>query len=522
MSDSFARVNGPVLQQDQQYTFIAEIPKVGANDCPERRALFFAEAGRETSYAKLEAQTNAFARYLQSQGLQAGQRIAYLGMNNDDFFSVLFGAIRSSVVLVPLNWRLTAPEIAYQLQDSESVLLIHDAALDTLANQACESLPHMQYLTVEDLRGILEKEGGSVAVPRDPAEVILQMYTSGTTGKPKGTLITHGGLSIARQAELESREMAHYRTGASSLSAMPNFHIGGMSWVIMGLIRKGSVVISADPSPGNMLDLLRQHEAKHSFIVPTVLRAVVADIEENGGDVPRMDGIYYGAMPIGESLLEKIREVFNCPLLQFFGMTENTGSATFLGPEDHDPARPKLLKSVGKPYPGMSLEIRDPQGHVVAPGVNGEIWIQSPTLMAGYWKLPEATEKAVVDGWYASGDGGYLDEEGYLFLTDRIKDMIVSGGENVYPAEVEEALRQCDGVLDAAVIGFKDDKWGERVVALVELKPEAQLGSDDLMAQCRTRLASYKCPKEIKFGSLPRTASGKVQRAEVRARYADL
>lgn len=518
-----AHVDGPALREKENITYIGEIPARGARDRGDDAALIFAERQRTTSYSQLESQASAFAHYLTQQGYRPGQRIAYLGLNNDDFFSVLFGCIRAGVVLVPLNWRLTAPELAYQLADSESQLLIHDVALAEVARAAAADLTGMAFVNVEggdeDLYRVLRTDAPSYSSPRDPEQVILQMYTSGTTGKPKGTLISHYGLSIARQSELESVDMAHFLMHSRVLSAMPNFHIGGMSWVLMGLIREGVVVISADPSPGNMLKLLRDYQCKHSFIVPTVLRAMVNELEDTGSEPPTMEGIYYGAMPVGESLLDKVRSLLNCPLLQFFGMTENSGSATMLGPDDHDPNRPQLLKSVGKPYPGMSLEIRGEDGTLLRPGESGEIWVKSPTQMAGYWKLPEATAKAVVDGWYATGDGGYLDEEGFLYLTDRIKDMIVSGGENIYPAEVEEVLRQYEGVLDAAVVGIKDDTWGEKVVALVETKAGATLQVDSILSHCGARLARYKGPKEIKFGALPRTASGKVQRAIVRERF---
>lgn len=521
---SLAHVDGPTLKNSENFTYIAEIPKLANTEI----AIIFAEKQRATSYADLQAQSAAFADYLESCGLSAGDRIAYLGVNNDDFFSVMFACIFAGVVLVPLNWRLSIPEISYQLEDSEAKLLIHDVGFESVAKAAAALLTHpLSFLNVEEqLYELLRQQvelSKHVEVrksPRDFDQIILQMYTSGTTGKPKGTLISHGALSIARQAELESTHFSHLVPSCISLSAMPNFHIGGMSWVLMGLIRRGTVIISADPSPGNMLALLKKYHAKHSFIVPTALRAMIDSLKTSGDAAPIMDGIYYGAMPIGESLLAELIQTFNCPLVQFFGMTENTGSVTVLGPETHDPARPNLLKSVGQPYPGMSLEIRNNEGALAATGERGEIWVSSPALMSGYWKLPEASEKAIIDGWYATGDGGYVDADGFLYLTDRIKDMIVTGGENVYPAEIEEVLRTFTGVLDAAVVGIADEKWGERVIALVELRPgvDAEI-LDQLMLHCGSNLARYKCPKELRFGTLPRTASGKVQRAVVRQSF---
>jgi acyl-CoA synthetase (AMP-forming)/AMP-acid ligase II len=515
---SLAHVEGPALNNPNNFTYIAEIPDLAGSEV----ALIFAEKQRLTSYSALQQQSAAFADFLDERGLVTGDRVAYLGVNNDDFFSVLFGCILAKVVLVPLNWRLSAPEISYQLEDSETKLLIHDSALTSVANAAAGSLSQLlDFVDVEtELYTLIRRNTTLRTAPRDFDQIILQMYTSGTTGKPKGTLITHGALSVARQAELEGIEFTHLVAGCTSLSSMPNFHIGGMSWVLMGLIRVGTVVISADPSPANMLHMLRKYEAKHSFIVPTVLRAMIDDLKASDSTAPVMDGIYYGAMPIGESLLAELISVFDCPLVQFFGMTENTGSVTVLGPENHRPESPNLLKSVGKPYPGMSLEIRNSEGKLLSAGESGEIWVSSPSLMAGYWKLPEATSKAIINGWYATGDGGYVDSDGFLFLTDRIKDMIVSGGENVYPAEVEEAIRQFPGILDAAVVGLADEKWGERVVALVELRPDTpEFSVEQLATHCGERLARYKCPKEVRIGGLPRTASGKVQRAIVRDNF---
>jgi acyl-CoA synthetase (AMP-forming)/AMP-acid ligase II len=263
---------------------------------------------------------------------------------------------------------------------------------------------------------------------------------------------------------------------------------------------------------------MRTYDVERCFLVATVMRAVVDELISGGGSVPPIRGLYYGAMVMSERLLRDTMKLFGCSFGQFFGMTELTGTATFLGPRDHDLAHPQRLKSLGRPLAGMSLEIRGPDYQVLARGEHGEIWIRTPTLMSGYWQMPGKTAQAVVDGWYATGDGGYLDDEGYLHLTDRIKDMIVSGGENVYPAEVEEVFRQHPAVLDAAVVGLPDERWGEAVVAVIELRSGVQVETDELSAFIRTRIAGYKCPKTIRFGTLPRTASGKVQRGKLRER----
>jgi acyl-CoA synthetase (AMP-forming)/AMP-acid ligase II len=506
--------------------WIGDLAARGARIHPERAALIFAERGKTLTYRTLEQHSNAFAAELIVRGL-VGERIAYLGRNSDLYYPVLFGAIRAGTVVVPLNWRQSAAEIAFQLRDSGARWLLVDADLVETARTALSAFSNPPAIMVIDgpqgedhLRSLLEHnpDADVITARHDDAQTVLQVYTSGTTGRPKGVLISHRALSLARHAETISPDWADWPEGEVSLSAMPNFHMGGLSWVLIGLVRVSTVVITADPLPANMLRLIREYAVDRSFIVPTVIRAIVDELHATGEPAPRLKGIYYGAMPMSEKLLREAMDLFHCKFGQYFGMTEVAGTATFLPPAEHDLQRPHLLKSVGRPIAGMTLEVRDPQGQVLEMGQAGEIWIKAPTLMQGYWQQPEKTAEAVVDTWYASGDGGYLVEGGFLYLTDRIKDMIVSGGENVYPIEVEEALLQHPGVLAAAVVGVPDERWGEIVVAVLELRPGHSVSEDDLRAHVRGRIAAYKCPRVIRFDSLPRTASGKVQRGQLRTR----
>ena len=519
---TLSHVDGPALRADTEMVWIAEFPRLGAARCPQRLAIDFADRGERMTYTELDQRSNAFAAWLGTQGIKPGERIAYLGKNSDAYFPVLFGSIRAGVILVPLNWRLAAPEISYQLKDSGSRLLISDPDLMPLAQAATQSLADAPALIATEgggasLRAICSASTAAAPCPRDAEQTVLLLYTSGTTGHPKGVMVSHYALSMARHSDQQIPGLSALIEGIPILSAMPNFHIGGMSWVLMGLARRQTVVLTADPGPANMLKLFREYGAEHSFIVPTVLRAILDDLKSRGDAPPKLGTLQYGAMPIGESLLRESLDTFGCRFVQYFGMTENTGSVTVLEPQDHDPSRPHLLKSVGKPYPGMSLEIRGPDRQVLPRGEAGEIWIQSPTRLSGYWNLPDKTRDVLVDGWYATGDGGYVDDEGFLYLTDRIKDMIVSGGENVYPVEVEEALRQHPAVLDAAVVGVSDARWGELVAAVVELRPGQSATDEELRAFARERIAGYKCPKLIRFAApLPRTASGKVKRADLR------
>lgn len=521
-----AHVDGPPLVGLDELQWVADIPRMWAEIDGQRVALVHAERDCALSYADLDRLSDAFADFLRQRGVGAGERVAYLGRNNDLYFAVLFGAIRGRVILVPLNWRLAAEENSYQLADCTPTLLIGDEDFTLLAEQAMASLPkRIDWLSVESraevvgLRQLLDEIPCPARADNrwDTDQIVALLYTSGTTGRPKGVMISHYALSVARHSELQMPGMAQLKAAAVTLSPMPNFHSGGLAWVLMGLIRGSTVVITADASPSNILALVRRYQAEHTFIVPTVLRNIVDVLKASGESAHYLKGVFYGAMPIGESLLRDAIAIIGCSFGQYFGMTENTGSATYLDPWDHDPARPHLLQSVGKPYNGMSVEIRGPDRSVCRAGEHGEIWIRSPTALKGYWNLPDKTREALVEGWYASGDGGYLDGEGYLYLTDRIKDMIVTGGENVYPAEVEEALRRHPAILDAAVIGVPDERWGEAVTGVIELRPGTFVDVTTLQAFVRCHLAGYKCPKKIVFKSpLPRTASGKVKRAELR------
>jgi acyl-CoA synthetase (AMP-forming)/AMP-acid ligase II len=522
-----AHADGPPLEPLDDLIWIGDIPALGAARCPDRLAVIFPEGGHGITYKELDQRCNAFVAYMRERGVEPGDRIAYLGKNNDLFIPVLLGAVRSATIVVPLNWRLTAAELAYQLKDSQPKLLLFDPELSATATQAAalcgESLALLPTESAGDadcLRAFLMRPARAISAPHERERALLQLYTSGTTGRPKGVMISQYALSLSRHAELLSASFTHLRGGSVILSAMPNSHIGGISWVLMGLVRLGTVILTADASPGNLLRLLREYRAEHAFIVPTVIRAIVDELRSRGEAAPPLAGIYYGAMAMSASLLDEALRLLDCAFVHFFGMTEISGSACFLSPKDHDPTRPELLRTVGTPYAGTSLEIRGPDRRVLKRNELGEIWIKSPSLMLGYNQLPEKTAEAVVDGWYASGDGGYLDDGGYLCLTDRIKDMIVSGGENVYPAEVEEAIRRHPAVLDAAVVAVPDDRWGEMVAAAVELRPGKSVSTEELRGFLREQIAGFKCPKAFSFiDVLPRTVSGKVQRAEVRRQF---
>ena len=492
---------------------------------PDRTAIL-ADAGALT-YRELDEASNRFASHLIARGLAPSTRIGYLGKNSELMFPVLFGCIRAGCVLVPINWRYAVPEVVYVAGDADLALLIHGPEVSEIARQAVQQLgrplPLMATLDPADgepaLREVLTRGTATrTTTAVDPDACVLQLYTSGTTGRPKGVMLSHRAISIARWVEMGSPDWADWTDADVVLSAMPNFHAGGLSWMLIGLLRSLTCVLTADPSAANLLALSQRFAVTRTFIVPPVVRLLLDAVEASGQPAPPIKTIYYGAAPMDTALIERCFKVFGkCGFGQFYGMTEAAGSVSFLAPSEHDVQRPDRLRSVGRALPGYDIEVRDPQGRLLKAGEHGELWVRSPTMMSGYWKLPEATAEAMVDGWYRTGDGAYMDTDGYVFMTDRIKDMIITGGENVYPVEVEQVLRLHSAVQDVVVVGVPDEKWGEAICAVVEWRAGQSATLDELREFARAHIAAYKLPRALQSTTtLPRTATGKLQRGEVR------
>jgi long-chain acyl-CoA synthetase len=355
-----------------------------------------------------------------------------------------------------------------------------------------------------------------------PADVVMQLYTSGTTGLPKGVLLTgHNLLSLQPMGEA----ILGLGPGSVNLVAMPLFHISGSGYALSGFWAGCHTVLVRDVDPDAMLKLICAHQVTHFFVVPAVLRMMLDVPGVRALDLSTLQTIAYGAAPISTSVLTRALATFGCDFLQVYGLSETTGTVTTLTPADHhaalDGRAPGRLRSAGRPVPGAQVRIISPDtGLDVPAGVVGEIWISSPQNTAGYWNNPAETAALLHDGWLRTGDAGYLDEDGYLYIHDRIKDMIISGGENVYPAEVENVLMAHPQVADVAVIGVPSERWGETVKAVVVAAPGAHPAAAELTAFARDRLAAYKCPTSVDFtDALPRNPSGKVLKRELRAPY---
>jgi len=495
---------------------VADVIRRHARERPQSVALRHGE--RELTYAALDERSSRLAQALLAHHVGVGTRVAYLDRSSPEVVELLFAASKIGAVLVPLNWRLAVPELAAVLADSGAPVLIAGPAFRDVAERV---RPPRLIVVGEDYERWLEAHEPSDPGSRGEAgDVIVQMYTSGTTGVPKGVLTTHGNLAVTAQTSLRWG----FDERSVSLTPLPMFHIGGIGWAYCGLWHGATTVLVSDFDAAAVLDLLEHQRVTNAVLVPTMLQLLTAVPRAAERDYSALRAIAYGAAPITTPVLKASLRTFGCALFGLYGLTETTGGVIALEPEDHDPGGPRehLLRSAGRPYPWVELKIVDPvSAEALPPHSVGEVWLRGPNVTPGYFNRPAETAAALTsDGWLRTGDGGYVDEEGYLFLTDRIKDMIVSGGENVYPVEVEEALAQHADVDDVAVIGVPDGHWGEAVKALVVPRPSAQPAAEDLIAFARERLAGYKLPRSVEFvDELPRTPSGKVLKRELRERH---
>ena len=493
----------------------------------------FTYAGEEISFAELDDGANRAANGLTALGVKPGERVAFLGKNHPLYFEAFLGAARIGAVMTPVNWRLAAPEVAYILDNCQArVVFIGEGFAEVLSGirTDCPRLEQVIGIDAPDFAGTDYRtwRDGFAATP--PAHRVraeddaLQLYTSGTTGKPKGAVMTHGSILSSRDATAGGDEMRSWQEpipGDVTLLAMPCFHISGTGTGIGTMVAGTNSIVLPEYDPTKALDLIANFNISKIFLVPAAIQILLNHPRVAETDFSRLKYITYGASPIPLELMREAMRVIGCGFVQMYGMTETSGTIVALDPEDHVPEGSPRMRSVGKPLAGVEPKILDEAGNPVPVGTVGEIATRSAKNMRGYWNNPEATAATIdAEGWLRTGDAGYLDEDGYLYIHDRVKDMIISGGENVYPAEVENALYSHPKVADVAVIGVPDAKWGEAVKACVVVKPGETLTEAELIAHARTLIAGYKCPKSVDFiPALPRNPSGKILRRELRAPY---
>jgi long-chain acyl-CoA synthetase len=509
---------------------LADIVRAHAAARPDHVALRFED--RTWTYGELAAESARVAQALRAEGVRPQQRVAVLDKNAPEYFTFLFGAAMANAVTLAVNWRLAAPEMEYVLNDAEArVLLVGEEFLAHLEKMSLETVTK---IVVVGSGGGHESYAGWVAahepvdpeLPSEPGDTCYQLYTSGTTGLPKGVELTHRNLVAGVR---EGQREWSLDGDSVSLVAMPLFHIAGSGWGVAGFHAGGTNVLLREVDPAAILRAIPEQKVTNALFVPAVLQVLIGMPGVGDVDFSTLRSVIYGASPISEQVLVGAMKAMGCGFVQVYGLTETTGAISALRAEDHDPGGPRapLLRSAGRPYASVSIRIVDAEtGRDVPEGRVGEIWIRSAQNMRGYWKNEKATDEVFPEGrdaegvgWLRSGDAGYL-QDGYIFIHDRVKDMVVSGGENIYPAEVENVLMHHPAVADAAVIGVPSEKWGETVKAIVVPAAGADFSEREIIDYCRERLAHYKCPTSVdRAEALPRNPSGKLLKTELREPY---
>ncbi|MBD2842366.1 long-chain-fatty-acid--CoA ligase [Erythrobacter rubeus] len=511
------------MEQNAHHSHVTfdEILNFWAKERPDATA--FEQDGRITTYAQTDDLTRRLITLLKDRGIAKGDRIAWLGKNHDFYFLLYLAAARMGAVMVPIGWRLAPREIAYILGDTGAKLLFcGDEFVETAQNVSQDVPAKPQVIEAEAARrAASELPHASYEAPAvdDP---ILQLYTSGTTGNPKGALLSNGNLLGLRNPGNEAGlEWNFYEDGDCMLIAMPCAHIGGTGLMNIAVANGIRSEVQAEFTPVGVLEAI-ENGATHMFIVPAALQMVVQHPRAADTDFSNLKYLMYGAAPMPLELLKQaVKTMPTAKFLQAYGMTETSGTISLLPPDDHSLEGNERMRSAGKAVPGVEIEVRDSDNNEIPRGEIGEVCIKSPSNTAGYWKLPEATASTIDDdGWLHTGDAGIMDDDDYVYIQDRIKDMIISGGENVYPAEVENAIFGHPAIAEVAVIGVPSEKWGEEVKACVVCKAGEEVDEGEIIAYTRERIAAFKAPKSVDvIPEMPRNASGKILRRQLRDPY---
>lgn len=506
-----------------------QIARRNALRFPDKPALIMGE--RSLTWKQLDQRVDRVASALLARGLKPGEMVAVLLANCPEFVELYFGIARAGLVATPVNYRLTANELTQVLSHARPSLLIVGAAFVDKARELEPLLPGLQKRWVigkaslsgaEDYEQVLAQAADAALVsPAAENDTFAIFFTSGTTGLPKGAMVSH--LNLETNAYNQFVADGSLRQDVN-LVGTPLYHMGAVFMAVTYMMLGCTQVILEYFDPAAWLAALQKRKASVALLVPTMINAVLNHPKLAEYDLSSLRLIFYGGGPMPPAVLRRALERMRCGFTQGYGLTE-TLEATFLVTADHvldgSPQQEKRLSSAGREAVSAEVRIVDAAGKDLVPNEVGEILVRSRSVIAGYWNMPEETAVTIRNGWFHTGDLGYLDEERYLFLVDRLKDMVVSGGVNIYTKEVESVLYNHPAVLEAAVIGLPDEEWGEAVVAMVVLRPGLQASAEELVEHCRLSLASYKKPRQVHFlDELPKNPSGKILKRELRKRLA--
>ena len=482
----------------------------------------FVFKGQKTSFNQFEQNTNRVANgLLKQEGMSAGTRVAYLATDCPSAYEILFACSKIRAVFLAINWRLAAEEILFILNNSEAETLFVSEAFFPIINQINSELKsvkqiisitgnHSEWISYKEWIDTNETISPNVNI--EPDDIVVQMYTSGTTGHPKGVQLTHFTFfKLMQHMKTKGYQWMNLNESDSFLLTLPIFHIGGLWWGVQSFLAGGSGVLIESFIAEDVLELIEKHQISQVIMVPSMVRFLSTEPKTTTTDFTTVKGFLYGGSPMSKNLLQKAMQIFNCDFYQIYGMTETGNMAVCLSAEDHTENWNERMKSAGKALPGVEAKVIDLDGQTLLPNEIGEICLKSPSNMVGYWKNEEATKNTLINNWIHTGDAGYMDEDGYIFICDRIKDMIIYADENIYPAEIEAVLNEHESISEVAVVGIPDERWGEIVKCFIVLEEGASLKKIELINFLRGRIAGFKIPKSFSFvSSLPRNPSGKI------------
>lgn len=494
---------------------------------PDATALV--DGDERLSWIELRDRVARFAGALRMLGVQPGDRVALLARNGNPYAEYLLGTFWAGGVINPVNTRWSAAEIAFSLADCETSILIVDPFFDALIPDIRERAPHLRRIVstgVSSVDGIASRRdwlGAAKAVPDALCrgeQLAAIMYTGGTTGKPKGVMLSHSGIAFS---QLGTLSLPGGAPGSVFLHSAPLFHIGGLAGLFLALFAGAACVFLPSFDPLAVLEAVERHQVTDIFLVPTMLRMLVDHPRFGDFDTASVRLIRYGASTIDQALLARLVAAFpQTSFCQAYGMTELSPTCCLLAPADHGPEAfvNGRARSAGRATTICEVRILASDGSEAPRGESGEVAVRGPNVMLGYWGRPDETAAALCDGWMHTGDVGRMDAEGYVTIVDRLKDMIVTGGENVYSAEVESVLSTHPGIAELAIIGLPDARWGERVHAVVVPRPGADIDLAGVQNHCRSRLAGYKLPRSLSLvDELPLSGVGKILKTELRERF---